>query len=176
MGSGKRLRYSIRKYGKENHVKEILEFLLNEVELRKRENEIVNFELLNEELCMNLVVGGGGFTSEYAKLCVIKSNEKQKFLRENDPEWVNKYSENKSNAQKKAYDEGRRKILVPDCNGNKHSDKTKQKMSEAKKGKYDGKNNPSYGTCWISNSKEVKKIKKEELVLYFEKGWRQGRK
>jgi len=42
IGSGKTLRRSIRKYGKENHTKEILEFLENREDLAKREKEIVN--------------------------------------------------------------------------------------------------------------------------------------
>lgn len=41
MGSGKRLRYSIRKYGKENHTKEILEFLPSREELIIKEIDIV---------------------------------------------------------------------------------------------------------------------------------------
>jgi hypothetical protein len=37
MGSGRRLRYSINKYGEENHKVEILEFVDNRAELIKRE-------------------------------------------------------------------------------------------------------------------------------------------
>ena len=64
MGSGLRLRRSIRKYGVENHFKEILEFFDTREELVNREKEVVNFELIEEDLCMNLVAGGnGGFIS-----------------------------------------------------------------------------------------------------------------
>jgi hypothetical protein len=38
-----------------------------------------------------------------------------------------------------------------------------------------GKNNSQYGTCWITNGKENKKIKKEELNLYIETGFIKGR-
>ena len=58
LGSGKRLWYSINYHGKENHTKKILEFLKNRKELKKREKEIVNEQLLSEELCMNLKLGG----------------------------------------------------------------------------------------------------------------------
>jgi len=37
IGSGKLLIYSIRKHGKENHVKEILKFLPNRTSLKERE-------------------------------------------------------------------------------------------------------------------------------------------
>lgn len=60
IGSGKRLQYSINKHGKENHTKEILEFLPDRKLLSEREIEIVNQEMLNEELCINIVLGGSG--------------------------------------------------------------------------------------------------------------------
>lgn len=66
LGSGKRLRYSIKKYGKENFKKEILEFCLNKNHLAEREKEIVNQDLLQNSLCMNLVIGGYG-TGDYFK-------------------------------------------------------------------------------------------------------------
>jgi hypothetical protein len=63
MGSGKRLRYSIRKHGVENHTKEIIEYLEDRDSLAKREAEIVNKELINDPLCMNLKCGGFGGSS-----------------------------------------------------------------------------------------------------------------
>ena len=48
-------------------------------------------------------------------------------------------------------------------------------MSEVKKGMYIGEKNPSYGTCWITNGKENKKIKKEEINDYICDGWYKGR-
>ena len=59
-GSGKRLWFSINYHGKENHSKEILEFLPTRNELKKREKEIVTVDLIKEDLCMNLQEGGGG--------------------------------------------------------------------------------------------------------------------
>ena len=59
-GSGKRLWHSINYHGKENHVKEILEYLPNRQLLKEREKEIVNKDLIGKDLCMNLVVGGEG--------------------------------------------------------------------------------------------------------------------
>jgi hypothetical protein len=60
LGSGKRIRYSINKYGKENHKIEILEFLPSREELIIREKEIVNEELLANSQCINLCIGGEG--------------------------------------------------------------------------------------------------------------------
>src|SRR5690606_4123775 len=81
MGSGKRLHYSLNKYGRENHKFEILEYCNSREELERRESEIVNIDLINEDLCMNLKPGGlGGWMS---------CNEKLKTLRK-DKEWIKK--------------------------------------------------------------------------------------
>ena len=50
LGSGKRLKYSINKHGKENHIKEILEYLPNRISLKEREKEIVNESLIKIHL------------------------------------------------------------------------------------------------------------------------------
>ena len=180
MGSGKRLRYSIRKYGIDNHNKEILEFFKNREELANREREVVNSDLIKEVNCMNLMIGGQGgrgFTSKEQKINAIKSNEKQRFLRENDQEWVNKRSAKISLSQKKAYESGNReKTYFFDWNGKKHSDDAKQKMSEAKKGTGTGENNSQYGTCWVTKDGTNKKIKKEEIETYLNEGWVKGKK
>jgi len=60
MGSGKRIRHLLNKYGKEAHHFEILEFLSDRKLLAAREKEIVNEELLKNHLCVNLTVGGHG--------------------------------------------------------------------------------------------------------------------
>jgi hypothetical protein len=46
------------------------------------------------------------------------------------------------------------------------------------KGKYKGEQNSQYGSCWIHNLdlKESKKIKKEDINQWLEKGWLNGRK
>lgn len=59
-GSGKRLWRSIKKYGKDAHTKEIIEFLPTREELKSREKEIVNQECISDPLCMNIALGGTG--------------------------------------------------------------------------------------------------------------------
>lgn len=60
MGSGKYLGYSLRKYGKEKHICEVMEHLPTREALRAREEELVNAQLLEHVQCMNLQVGGRG--------------------------------------------------------------------------------------------------------------------
>jgi hypothetical protein len=177
LGSGLRLRLSIRKHGVENHTKEILEFLPTREALIVREKEIVTKELISEDLCMNLKEGGdGGFTSEQQKLNAAKSNEKQALLRE-DPEWVEMKAKNVSEANKKAYDTGiRQKGEFYNWSGKNHSDETKRLMAESSKGMGTGESNSQYGTCWITKDGLNKKVKKEDLEPYLEEGWVKGRK
>ncbi|MFA6383696.1 MAG: hypothetical protein WCX17_04740, partial [Parcubacteria group bacterium] len=58
LGSGRHLLYSIKKYGRDNHNLEILEYFSDRKSLIKREEEIVNEEMIAHSLCMNLIKGG----------------------------------------------------------------------------------------------------------------------
>lgn len=69
IGSGLLLKRSIKKYGLENHIFEILEYCDTIESLCKREEEIINEELLQDKLCMNLKLGGiGGATMTGRKM------------------------------------------------------------------------------------------------------------
>lgn len=59
-GSGVYIRNSVKRYGKDAHKKEILEFCEDKQKLILREAEIVTEEIVNDPLCMNLTKGGGG--------------------------------------------------------------------------------------------------------------------
>jgi hypothetical protein len=59
-GSGKLLKRAIKKHGKENFTKEILEFFDTEIQMYAREKEIVNYEFVNSSETYNIVEGGNG--------------------------------------------------------------------------------------------------------------------
>jgi hypothetical protein len=63
LGSGRRLRHSIRKYGKENFKREILYYFDNREELTKAEEDILTEEMLRDKMCMNIQHGGEGFNT-----------------------------------------------------------------------------------------------------------------
>ena len=172
LGSGKRLKRAVEKYGTENFKCEILEFFESRDEVLKREEEVVNEQLINDPFCMNLQTGGGGgFTKEICSLGGKAGNKKIKWLFENDEEWTRQTKINRTLSHKKSYQNGR-KTNFPNWTGRKHSDETILKM---KKSKNVGENNSQYGTCWIFKNKENKKIKKQELKTYLKNGWVKGR-
>ena len=49
-------------------------------------------------------------------------------------------------------------------------------LTHKKNNHQQGEKNSQFGTCWIHNDKENKKVKKEELNKYIDSGWIKGRK
>lgn len=190
LGSGKRLWYSINKYGKENHKIEILEYLSNRKELSDREKEIVNEQLLNDKMCMNLVIGGYSgiykFTIEDQKKGRKIANEilRKKYGDRFISKMLNNYYKNEPEEHKNNRIENIKrthKEIGFDYKkflNKKHSDESKRKIGKANSIHQKGDKNSQYGTCWIYNIelKENKKIKKEYLNDWLNNGWVNGRK
>ena len=191
-GSGKRLGYSVVKHGKENHEMEILEHYFSREELAAREKELVNKELLQNETCMNISLGGeGGGNWANAVFDVharnAKCREKFKQKLSADSEFKQKFqsiaNENllSIESQSKARETKIEKFGNPVCPnvwgiGSQHSEESKIKIGLKMKEKSSGEKNSQFGTCWICNGVEAKKVKKEDLQLWLDKGWRKGRK
>lgn len=175
IGSGLRLKHLIYKHGKEIFNMEILEFLPDRESLKKREAEIVNSDLLLEDKCMNLRPGGEGvFVSKeqqaYRSSCGGKAaaktrfnQERLKWLRENDEEWVALYRKHMSESLKGREGSFKNKT---------HSDETKQLMRE-KAQQRTGEKNSQFGTMWITNGVQDKKIKNNSDIP---QGWNRGRR
>lgn len=179
LGSGTYLRRSVKKHGKESFKKEILEYCETFDLLAKREREIIHEELIKDPLCMNLKLGGkGGWMPEHQIKGAQAGADKRKELRKTDLEWVKKNNKALSKGAKAAYAQGvlmgyRKKHYS--WKGKKHSEKSRLKMSESKKGKCNGNKNSQFGTCWITKEGINKKIKKEELGNYLALSWVKGR-
>jgi len=60
LGSGKHLNYAIKKYGRENFVKEVLHIFENKQDMFDKEKEIVSKDFVNDPMTYNLKVGGSG--------------------------------------------------------------------------------------------------------------------
>jgi len=169
MGSGKRLRFSIRYHGKDNHVKEILEFFDNRELLIEAEKKAITPEMVSDSNCMNLMGGGEGgwFVNIHnkafkEKLATDKAFREAKSI---------KSSEN----TKKGMAEGKIKPIDYSWLGKKHSEKTIKLLCEVKKGTGTCEDNSQFGTCWITKDGLNKKIKKDDLGIYLNEGWVKGR-
>ena len=173
VGSGKRLKHLIYKHGKEIFNMEILEFLPNRESLKEREIEIVNSDLLLEEKCMNLKPGGsGGFIDKKHMRKVSKAGNEEFLKKMQDDEYKKEFSKKISNANKKQFLDGRReKIYFYNWSGKTHSQETKKKLSEIRKGTGVGENNSVYGRKWMTKNFKNKMVKPEELNLHLENGW-----
>lgn len=181
LGSGKILGYSRKKYGDQNHLREILEYCSSRDELKQREKEIVNESLLADPLNINLKYGGdGGQTSEVSSLMWKNNPQMRKDQSERiKHQWKNPkireiYKQNCSEILRKAHAAG--KIRYNVFLGKKHSDSTKQKMSVSHKGKHTGSANSQYGISRIGINKDgkIKKVLPEQLQMFLDSGWTKG--
>ena len=79
LGSGKRLSRSVKKHGRENHKREIIESFNDRLSLIAREKEIITSELIKNPLCMNLILGGAALhrpaTSEETRAKLSKAGK-----------------------------------------------------------------------------------------------------
>jgi hypothetical protein len=179
-GSGKRLKYSVIKYGKENHSKEILEFLENTESLINRETQLVNADLLKDPNCMNLAHGGiGGFIS--LEGCKLGSSNRALILWKNSE--YQKQQKNLASVRLKEKwkdPEYRTNMLDVSTNSFKNKQHTlNSKLLMSNKAKLRiGKLSSSFDTCWIYHLhlQQSIKIKNEQLNTYLEQGWIKGRK
>lgn len=174
-GSGRRLRYSINKYGEKNHNVEIIEHVDNREKLIEREKEIVNLNEIAKEDCMNIMVGGnGGFISEeHQRKRATIANKKLNNKLKNDINFYNEYCSKISVGKKKSYLLGiSKKPKNLTFKEHIHTNETKEKMRESHKGMHVGNKNSQFGTCWITNGNDNKKIFKDNNIP---NGWRLGR-
>jgi hypothetical protein len=186
MGSGKILGRSIKKHGIENFQKDILHCCESAEEMFEMEAQLVNKEFIDRTDTYNLKKGGaGGFdyvnsilTNEFKKKRASNGARALQEKRLKNPDF------NKSVCEKQHTPEIHKKIvetkiakygkdIFATFKGKKHTEKTKDLMSKAKKGKGTKELNSQYGTMWITNGIENKKIKKEEVIP---KDWYKGRK
>jgi len=179
MGSGLLIKRAIKKYGVENFEKEILEVFNNPSDMFYMEAKLVN---LNDPNGYNLKEGGFGgfdyinnnpekFLTEKRLNSLMSAKDRQKLWRkkyDNDPEFRFLIRENAKLGNKKLqekYPEGTFK-------GMHHTEESKQKIAKGATKRL-GANNGSFGTMWITNNHESKKISKNDPIP---DGWRKGRK
>jgi len=168
LGSGRRLRYSVRKYGKEAHQKEVLEFFDDRQALLAKEAEVVTLNEIAKEDCMNIIPGGWCGNRKASEL----GNARIKELRKTDSEFNRAFIENLRQIGKKT------KNLNPQAfKGRRHTDEARRRMSEKASDRI-GVKNSQFGTCWIYNLEEEisKRVPVSDVDAWLAKGWLRGRK
>ena len=229
-GGGKILRKSIKKYGKENFSREILEECFSKKELNEKEKFwIKELDCRNPEIGYNISIGGdgGGIFGHHnfseqglnaiktANSCKHSKEHNQKISeslskkfkgRKKSPEWVEKIVQSRKengtyipwNKDKKGLQTPWNKGLTKDTDervkqniisrtktvneqgtfkgennpfyGKHHSEETKQKISNSKK----GSTPPNKGKRWITNGDINKYINEDEFEIYASLGFRFG--
>lgn len=175
VGSGKLLKRAITKYGSDNFKTEILELCPTEAHMNLAEKIYV---VLDQEVSYNLCPGGyGGFGYINDILKGDMNARKSVHMRNKPREYFVKLGKIGS---KEAGDRLRTlraegKISPPNHTGMRRRDETKLKISNAMKEKQKGKLNSQFGSVWVNNGLENKKIQKDELFLYLDHGYVRGR-
>jgi hypothetical protein len=165
MGSGKLIKAAIAKHGVQNFLKEILHVFDNEEDMKCKEKELI---VLNE-MSYNLCEGGrGGWdyinknglslaysNSEEARQNALLGSQKFARMMKDDAEYRRRQSEIRRNSHCSKKEDYVHLFL-----GKKHSEEAKHKMSLANS-KMTGSKNSQFGSFWITNGSENKKIKEE---------------
>jgi hypothetical protein len=179
MGSGKLLKLAIAKYGVDNFKKEILHIFNSEADMNAKEKELV----VVSESTYNLIEGGHGGFGYINRTMDLKQRNIEINSRRNykDPSFRLRLSEGVKRSlptRKTATysEESRRRSLAPFQKGNTAESIEKKKQTWKLTGRGKGEKNSQYGTCWITNGVENKKIQKTDLENYLAQGYIKGRK
>jgi hypothetical protein len=163
LGSGKQLRYAIRKYGKVNFELEIIEFFDSRELLIEGEKKIITDEIVKDKDSYNISYGGlGGVQNEEHRKKMREGSSKFQKEKWKDDDYRDKISNMLRNNMKRNHELN--KIKYDTFTGKKHSDDTKLKMSVVKKGKGLKSDNSQWGSKWITNGIESKKVNENEKL------------
>lgn len=184
LGSGYQLRSAIRKYGRDSFKKEVLYIFDNPTEMAAKEAELVTQEFVDRHDTYNLALGGyqadswyqarKNITPEQFRLRSVRGNEVLSALLKTSE--YHRAVQRRNGERFCRHLHARGLVKKAPFTGMKHSAETIQKMRVAKKGRYDGHANPSFGTFWVCKEGTPKKIQSSELDSYLALGWKRGRK
>lgn len=164
LGSGSIILKAIKKYGRENFKKEILEECDTQQQLDDREIFWISFYKSNE-IGYNIMEGGnGGAHSEETKIkmSINHTGVKNNFYKKTHT------NETKKILSEKMKDRLKNKENHPNY-GKKFSEESKKKMSDKRKNKQTGKDNPMYGKSvydvWLFKFGKEEADKKYEMFV-----------
>ena len=189
MGSGKVILRAIKKHGTNNFKKEILEHFDNGVDMFKREKEVVTDEFLMREDVYNLRRGGDGGFDHINKMGLshVGYNSAVDKCRAITPMRDSRGVDIRKKAQaafkvyvnktdlnflrKKEYKDGVRISKTDQMNTTKANTARCKKFTEICH--QQGHKNSQFGTMWITDGFNDKKIKNKDIIPT---GWHIGRK
>lgn len=182
LGSGKRLYYALDKYGKENFKVELIEKIYDEKLINEREIYWINhYQSTNRKIGYNISNGGnGGFVLKNDPEAQEKAKLKYRQT------MIDKYNGSSIKGKKVINKDGGNKLVYPNeieqylskgwqlgsCHHLQLSDETKQKLSDAHKGKPNKTIN--YRTIANEELNLQKKVSRCEVEHYISQGWHLG--
>lgn len=167
MGSGTLLNELFELYGKENFKKEILEFLSDFDALKAREKQIVNRDFLKLPNVLNMNEGGdGGWEHVNNNVELRKAKNRRAGLK-----MFKKNLKFKGNNMTQEEYELKQKNFMIASNSIEAIEKKKKTFEERQH--QQGEKNSQFGSMWISNGLETKKVKNTHPIP---EGWHRGRK
>ncbi len=173
LGSGNQIRRAIKKYGIENFQREILYQFDNEADMISKEAELVTEDFCNLSNTYNICPGGkGGFgyinqNNLTPRRFGFTEEERAKSI------IATKLKVQSNSAHRQALADRAKKNLGYDSTGSHLSDDHKRKIGEANSLHQQGEKNSQFGSMWITNGTENRKIKKLDQIP---EGWYKGRK
>jgi hypothetical protein len=176
MGSGKVLKRAIEKYRPENFKVEHICLFGSAKEMFDMESLLVDEDFIKDPNTYNLKRGGeGGFDYINSKPELQGIGRQHMVFKEGQNVPGNIAWKLKFETDKVFREQHLEKSLknLQSFKGKKHTDETRRKMSESSKGKGKGSANSQFGTMWITNGIDAKKIPKTDAIP---RGFRRGRK
>jgi hypothetical protein len=197
LGSGKRFRYALAKYGAENFEKEVIAIYDNANDMYDHEACIVNEEFTQREDTYNIMCGGHGGVDYLRRAKLVASvetlNAGRLKLMEEDSTFREIFRDNGRKVGARSKAEGFGIFSEADESGKKWFEvaqplaveaalspeaRAKQIASFKRIGHAKGEKNSQFGTSWIMRPEtgECKKVPRSDLAAHLEQGWVKGRK
>lgn len=178
LGSGIALEKAIKKYGRNNFIKEILFECNSEEEMNQKEKEIITDDLIKNKNCYNIGLGGEGGAmfkgkhhTEETKQKLREKNKGRIFSKETREKISNSL---KKNGQLNNMTEERKKKISKSLLTyyDKKGRKNKRRIKREKLNLIIDKDEKQ---CYIYKDDIEYRVYKEELDYYLNNGWKIGR-